>query len=96
MAALMTIIDAAQLADEPAARNSKRFPVKANGEVRFLSVLSNRIAGIRLIPNCNAFFFSAVSLASPKFSATSSSMCERCPPKKMESIAGGASAAPKR
>ena len=36
----MTIMDAAQLADEPAARNSNRFPVNANGEVRFLSVLS--------------------------------------------------------
>ena len=96
MAALMTIMDAAQLADEPAARNSKRLPVKANGEVRFLSVLSNKMAGIRLMPNCKAFFFSAVSLASPKFWATSSSMCDKCPPKKMDKIAGGASAAPKR
>ena len=92
----MTIMDAAQLADEPAARNSKRLPVNAKGDVRFLSVLSSKMAGIRLIPNCNAFFFSAVSLASPKFSATSSSMCDKCPPKKMERIAGGASAAPKR
>ena len=96
MAALMTIMDAAQLADEPAARNSNRLPVNAKGDVRFLSVLSKRMAGIRLMPNCKAFFFSAVNFASPKFSATSSNMCERCPPKKMDRMAGGASAAPKR
>ena len=36
--ALMSIMAAAQLADEPAARNSKRLPVKANGEVRLRSV----------------------------------------------------------
>ena len=32
--------------EDPTARNSNLFPVKANGEVRFLSVLSSRISGI--------------------------------------------------
>ena len=36
----------AQLADEPAARNSKRLPVKAKGEVRLRSVLSMSNSGI--------------------------------------------------
>ena len=36
----------AQLADEPTARNSKRLPVKANGDVRLRSVLSTMISGI--------------------------------------------------
>ena len=31
MAALIAIMEAAQLEDEPAARNSKRFPVNAKG-----------------------------------------------------------------
>ncbi len=36
----------AQLALEPTARNSNLFPVKANGEVLFLSVLSSNTSGI--------------------------------------------------
>ena len=51
MAALIAIMAAAQLDEEPAARNSKRLPVKANGEVRLRSVVSRRISGIRPIPN---------------------------------------------
>lgn len=62
IAALMAIIAAAQLADEPAARNSKRFPVKAKGEVRLRSVVSNRISGIRPMPNFSVVFSSAVIL----------------------------------
>ena len=41
-----TIIGLAQLALEPTALNSNLFPVNANGEVLFLSVLSNSISGI--------------------------------------------------
>ena len=65
MAALMAIMAAAQLDDEPAARNSKRLPVKANGEVRLRSVVSRRISGIRPIPNLRVVFSSAVILSSP-------------------------------
>ena len=49
-AALSTIMAAAQLAEEPTARNSKRLPVKANGEVRLRSVLSSSSVGICEIP----------------------------------------------
>ncbi len=41
----MAIMAAAQLEEEPAARNSKRFPVKAKGEVRLRSVVSSSISG---------------------------------------------------
>ena len=96
IAALITIIDAAQLADEPAARNSKRFPVKAKGEVRLRSVLSCNMAGMRPIPNCNAFFSSGVSSASFRRATTSSNIWERWRPRKIDRIAGGASFAPRR
>ena len=65
MAALIAIMAAAQLDEEPAARNSKRLPVKANGEVRLRSVVSRRISGIRPIPNLRVVFSSAVILSSP-------------------------------
>lgn len=45
-AAFKAIIALAQLASEPGARNSKRFPVNAKGEVRLRSVLSIRSSGI--------------------------------------------------
>ncbi len=41
-----TVIGAAQLVKEPTALNSNLLPVKAKGEVLFLSVLSNKISGI--------------------------------------------------
>ena len=41
-----TVIGFAQFAVEPTALNSNLFPVKAKGDVLFLSVLSNRISGI--------------------------------------------------
>jgi hypothetical protein len=41
-----TVIGVAQLDKEPTALNSNLFPVNANGDVLFLSVLSNKIAGI--------------------------------------------------
>ena len=43
---LRTVIGLAQVAVDPTARNSNLFPVKANGDVRFLSVLSRSISGI--------------------------------------------------
>ena len=41
-----TVIGLAQLAVEPTARNSNLLPVKAKEDVRFRSVLSNKISGI--------------------------------------------------
>ena len=41
-----TVIGFAQLAVEPTALNSNLLPVKAKGDVRFLSVLSSKISGI--------------------------------------------------
>ena len=43
---LITIMACEQFAAEPTALNSNLFPVKANGEVLFLSVLSNKKSGI--------------------------------------------------
>ncbi|MNE83701.1 hypothetical protein D3C80_1805390 [compost metagenome] len=40
------VIALAQFAVEPTALNSNLLPVKANGEVLFLSVLSNKTSGI--------------------------------------------------
>ena len=39
------VIETAQLAVEPTALNSNLFPVNANGDVLFLSVLSNKTSG---------------------------------------------------
>ena len=41
-----TVIGPAQFAEDPTALNSNLFPVKANGEVLLISVLSNSISGI--------------------------------------------------
>jgi len=43
---LSTVIGLAQFAVDPTALNSNLFPVKAKGDVLFLSVLSRRISGI--------------------------------------------------
>ena len=39
--------DDAQLASEPTARNSKRFPVKANGEVRLVGIIDHQLRNFR-------------------------------------------------
>ena len=54
----MAVIANEQLAEEPTALNSNLLPVKANGEVRFLSVLSNKISGILPMPNFKTVFSS--------------------------------------
>ena len=61
----MAIMAAAQLEEEPAARNSKRFPVKAKGEVRLRSVVSSKISGIRPIPSFSVVFSSGVIFSFP-------------------------------
>ena len=94
-AAFNTSIADAQLACEPTARNSKRLPVKAKGEVRFRSVLSISSSGMRamssFMPCLPANWKSSVSLFSK-----CSNTCDSCEPRKLEMIAGGASLAPKR
>ena len=96
MAALMAIMAAAQLADEPAARNSKRLPVKAKGDVRLRSVVSSRISGIRPMPSFSVVFSSAVILLLLTWRVISSRMADSCLPRKMDRMAGGASLAPRR
>ncbi len=95
-AALRVVIAPAQFAEDPTARNSKRLPVKAKGEVRLRSVLSTKISGIstrpRLLP-----FFPAISMGVSE--GTSSSLWSTSVivrPRKAETIAGGASLAPRR
>ena len=46
MMVLRTVIEIAQLAEEPTALNSNLFPVNAKGEVRLRSVLSNISSGM--------------------------------------------------
>ena len=94
--AFNTVIGFAQFAVEPTALNSNLFPVKANGEVRFLSVLSNKISGI--LPttfNFNSVLSSGDNLPSFTFSKAFNTFVN-CVPIKTEIIAGGASLAPKR
>ena len=95
-AVLSTIIADAQLASEPTARNSKRLPVKAKGDVRLRSVLSISNSGISGISICKPVFPVRLKI----FSLSAFSICSRrsliCFPRKEEMIAGGASLAPRR
>jgi hypothetical protein len=88
-----TVIGFAQFAVEPTALNSNLFPVKANGEVRFLSVLSSNISGI--LPTTFSLRFvlsSGDNLPSFTFSSAFKTLVN-CVPIKTEIIAGGASLA---
>ena len=93
---LSTIMADAQLAPEPTARNSKRFPVKANGDVRLRSVLSISNSGISGISICKP----VLPLRLKMFSLSDFSICSSksliCFPRKEEMIAGGASFPPRR
>ena len=80
-------------AAEPTMRNSNLLPVNANGEVRFLSVLSFFKAGSTLplsfnSPSSAGLYSTPASMA---FSTLVSSV-----PKNIDTIAGGASLAPRR
>ncbi len=94
--AFKVVIEVAQLAEEPTALNSNLFPVKANGEVLFLSVLSNNTSGI--LPT--TFNFKSVFSSGDNFPlvtpSNSANTFVNCWPIKTEIIAGGASFAPKR
>ena len=91
---LSTVIGLAQLAVEPTARNSNLLPVKANGEVRFLSVLSKSISGI--LPTTLSFksvfsFGDNFPFVTP---SNSPNTFVSCAPINTDIIAGGASLAP--
>ncbi len=95
-AVLSTIMAEAQLASDPTARNSKRLPVKAKGDVRLRSVLSLKISGIsgmsRVTPSLPlSLKRSFLSEFSIWFNRSLN-----CLPTKAEMMAGGASFAPKR
>ena len=85
-----------KLASEPTARNSKRLPVKANGDVRLRSVLSIINSGISGISN----FMPCLPATVKRSFLSAFSMCSRrsvnCLPRNEEMIAGGASLAPRR
>ena len=95
-AVLSTIIADAQLASEPTARNSKRLPVKANGDVRLRSVLSISSSGISGISICIPVFPLRLNMFSLSAFSICSSRSLICLPRKDEMMAGGASLAPRR
>ena len=91
-----TIIAVEQLALEPSARNSKRLPTKAKGEVRLRSVLSTRISGICGISSFTPCFPPIAVSSSELELATVSINSLNSLPKKEEIMAGGASCPPRR
>ena len=95
-AVLRTIIADAQLASEPTARNSKRLPVKANGDVRLRSVLSISSSGISGISRRMPFLPLKVKRSSLSAFSIWLMRSVSCLPRKEEMIAGGASLAPSR
>ena len=89
-----TVIGIAEFADEPTALNSNLFPVKANAEVLFLSVLSNRISGILpIIFNFKSVFSLGDNLPLVTFSNSFNTL-DNWLPINTDIIAGGASLAP--
>src|SRR5690606_7290029 len=92
--AFKTVMELAQLDEDPTALNSNLLPVNANGEVRFRSVLSRFNSGILGIP-CHSML-SAFTIFAIRGVSTSSSTLLNWLPIKIEIIAGGASFAPKR
>ena len=95
-AAFRAIIALAQLASDPTARNSKRFPVNAKGEVRFRSVLSISNSGICGMSSFMPCLPLRLIRSSFVLSSMCSNTCESCLPRKEEMMAGGASLAPSR
>ena len=76
---------------EPSIRNSNLFPVNANGEVLFLSVVSLGILGNADTP---ISIYSVSLLSYSVLLANDSKIPSSSSPKKIEIIAGGASLAP--
>ena len=86
------VLGLAMESEEPTIRNSNLFPVKAKGEVLFLSVASFTRSGrvdtpVSSLPPSKQWAASPVSTSC--FTTSSS-----CSPRKMEIMAGGASLAP--
>ena len=78
---------------EPSMRNSNLFPVKAKGEVRFLSVVSMGKMGDSGTPmEPGTAFFGTYSLPRTMLSTSAPSWS----PRYTETMAGGASFAPRR
>ena len=80
-------------ADEPTARNSNLFPVKANGDVRLRSVLSFSTSGSLATPS---LIIACAAFADVLPAAIDSIIAVRLWPMKTEMMAGGASLAPRR
>ena len=85
-----------QLADDPTARNSKRLPVKAKGEVRLRSVLSSSSSGMWAMPSLKPAWSSTWMDSSEVLDSILSSTSLSWRPRKTEMMAGGASLAPRR
>ena len=81
-----------QLAEDPTALSSNLFPVNANGEVLFLSVLSMNSPGIWGIPRLYPTFPLSLTMSLELRSSLNASVT--WVPRKDEMIAGGASFAP--
>ena len=101
IAAFSAIIAEAQLTLEPGARNSKRLPVKAKGDVRLRSVLSMIRSGICGISISSTSF--ELSVDSLEFASAVEGCCSSLSsnsvnwvPKKELMMAGGASLPPRR
>ena len=95
-AVLRAIMAQPQLAEEPTARNSKRLPVKAKGDVRLRSVLSTSTSGMCATPSCIRRFSSSTMACSLSAFSSWSSTAESWLPRKTLMMEGGASWAPRR
>ncbi len=90
---LMAVLQSAMLIDAPSIRNSNLLPVKANGEVRLRSEISLGRLGmvvtpISILPPWRRLDLPSVSI-SVRMSVSKS-------PRKIETMAGGASLPPRR
>ena len=92
---LTTHTAVATFCDEPTARNSNLLPVKANGDVLFLSVLSGNISGIELTIFIDSCEEETDSLTSFMFIIAWKTPY-RVEPEKTDITAGGASFPPRR
>ena len=78
--------------EEPTIRNSNLLPVKANGDVLFLSVASLFKSGSVEAPVFNLPF--CIELVASPLSISCITTSSNCSPRNIEMIAGGASLAP--
>ena len=90
--ALIVVLGEAMESEEPTVLNSNLFPVKAKGEVLFLSVASFTKSGSVDTPV--ASFSPFLALAATPVSTSCFTTSSSCSPRKMEIMTGGASLAP--